>query len=209
MSSLEGRTFAGERTVRFREDREGVVTGAYGGPGVVAGSLVGRRDGRDLSFAWSELLASGLTAHGAVDARVGPEGIDAWGLVEVPGTPWVRTRVAHPTARLPECIAFYGSVLGFDVDGPHVATPYDLVFIALPGGTQLELTAGGAEVVPASEDDLLVLYVPGPDDVAALRERLSAAGVAEVPAANPYWTAMGLTVRDPDGRLVVVAALPH
>ena len=45
-------------------------------------------------------------------------------------------------------------------------------------------------------------------DVAALRERVVAAGVEPVPALNPYWERMGVTVLDPDGRRVVLAQLP-
>lgn len=214
--SLEGRRFASSDVVwSFREDREGLVTGSYEGGAVAAGSFVGRRDGRDLSLAWSQLSRSGFTRAGSVDVRL--EVLDAglvrvpWGdevLEELPGPRWVRTRVAHPTAALDACVEFYGGLLGLDVDGPHQATPYDLVFVALPGGAQLELTAGGPAPVRATEDDLLVLYVPTAADVAQLRSRVAAAGVEPVPALNPYWERMGFTVLDPDGRRVVVAQLP-
>ena len=129
-------------------------------------------------------------------------------LEEVPGPRWVRTRVAHPTASMPAALAFYGDLLGFDVDGPHPATPYEIAFVALPGGTQLELTAGGDLPLPSTRDDLLVLYVPAAADVLLLAARLVDAGVPSEPALNPYWDEMGFTVRDPDGRLVVVAHLP-
>ena len=125
-------------------------------------------------------------------------------LAEAEPQPWVRVRVAHPTRDLAAAIAFYGDVLGLPYDGPHVATPYDLVFFALPGGGQLELTAGGPEPVAATEDDLLVLYVPTPAHLEALRTRLGPG----VPAGNPSWDVTGLTLLDPDGRRVVLAHLP-
>ncbi len=214
--SLDGRRFgSGEVVWSFREDREGQVRGSYAGGTVAAGSFVGRRDGRDLSYAWSQLGRNGFARSGTADVRL--EVLESgvvrvpWAdevLEELPGPRWVRTRVAHPTADLDACVAFYGGLLGFEVDGPHPATPYDIVFVALPGGAQLELTAGGPAPVPATAEDLLVLYVPTAADVAALREWVVGAGVEPVPALNPYWERMGFNVLDPDGRRVVLAQLP-
>jgi len=215
-SSLDGRQFTAEGVQwSFREDREGAVRGTYAGGSVLAGSVVGQRDGRDLSYAWSQIGRNGLTTSGTDDIRfeAGPEGLlrIPWGsavLEELPGPRWVRVRVAHPTASLPDAIAFYSGLLGLEHDGPHVATPYDLVFFALPGGAQLELTAGGPLPVAGTADDVLVLYVPTPADVEGLRARVLAAGLELVEALNPYWQRNGFTVHDPDGRLVVVAHLP-
>ena len=222
--SLEGRRFAeADRVLAFREDREGTVTATYAGGSVVAGTLAGRRDGGDLSFGFSQIERNGVVTAGSAEARLevlddgrlrvheiwqtsGSSGTST--LEELPGTRWVRTRVAHPTRSLDAAVAFYGDLLGLPCDGPHAATPYDLVFVDLPGGTQLELTAGGPEPLPATGDDLLVLYVPTAADVAVLRERLLGAGVRLEQALNPYWERMGVTVRDPDGRLVVLAQLP-
>ena len=117
-------------------------------------------------------------------------------------------RVAHPTRSIADAVAFYGGLLSLPVDGPYESAPYRLVFFALPGGGHLELTEGGPSPVPATADDLLVLYVPTAADVDVVRLRLVAAGVAIEVAHNPYWERMGVTVRDPDGRLVVVAQLP-
>ena len=222
--SLEGRRFAeADRVLAFREDREGTVTATYSGGSVVAGTLAGRRDGRDLEFGWTQIERNGVVTSGRCTARLDllDDGRlrvnESWTtgtstgtsvLEELDGPRWVRTRVAHPTAVMADAIAFYSDLLGFEVDGPHEATPYELLFVALPGGAQLELTAGGELPLPSTRDDLLVLYVPTAADVAGLRERLLAAGVPlEVPL-NEYWDRMGVTVRDPDGRLVVVAQLP-
>ena len=222
--SLEGRRFAeADRVLVFHEDREGTVTATYAGSPVVAGTLSGRRDGADLEFGFSQIERNGVITTGQAVARL--ELLDdgrlrvheSWRvdavagtstLEELPGSRWVRTRVAHPTASIDAAIAFYGDLLGFPVDGPHPATPYELVFVDLPGGAQLELTAGGELPVPATGDDLLVLYVPTAADVEEVRERLRAAGVSAETPLNAYWSRMGITVRDPDGRLVVVAQLP-
>ena len=212
--SLDGRRFGGG--LSLREDREGIVTGTYAGGAVVAGTLAGRRDGRDLEYGFAHLTTAGQSVTGTVEARVEalPDGsvqlVLAGGpvLEELPGPRWVRVRVAHPTRSIAECVEFYGGLLSLPVDGPYDSAPYRLVFFALPGGGQLELTEGAPAPVPATVDDLLVLYVPTAADVASLRSSLQDAGVALEVAHNPYWERMGVTVRDPDGRLVVVAQLP-
>ena len=212
--SLDGRRFPGG--LSLREDREGIVTGTYAGGTVVAGTLAGRRDGRDLEYAFAHLTTAGQSVTGTVEARVEapPDGsvrlVVAGGpvLEELPGPRWVRVRVAHPTSSIEDAVAFYGGLLSLPVDGPYDSAPYRLVFFALPGGGQLELTEGGPSPVPATADDLLVLYVPTAADVAVLRSSLQDAGVPLEVAHNPYWERMGVTVRDPDGRLVVVAQLP-
>lgn len=222
--SLDGRRFAeADRVLAFREDREGTVTATYAGGSVVAGTLAGRRDGRDLEFGWTQIERNGLVTTGSCTARLEllDEGRlrvhESWTtakatgtsvLEELTGPRWLRTRVAHPTASIQAAVSFYGDLLGLAVDGPHPATPYELLFVGLPGGAQLELTAGGELPLPATRDDLLVLYVPTAADVAALRERLVAAGVPLEAPLNPYWDRMGVTVRDPDDRLVVIAQLP-
>lgn len=222
--SLEGRRFAqDDRVLAFREDREGTVTATWSSPHVAAGSLTGRRDGADLVFGFTQVERSGIVTTGDADARLEeqPDGSlrlhETWRVAgasghavldELPGPRWVRTRVAVPTRDLDAALRFYGGVLGLAVDGPHPAAPYDLAFVTLPGGTQLELTAGGELPLPATGDDLLVLYVPARADLAAVRELLAAAGLELVRPANDYWVQTGVTVRDPDGRLVVVAHLP-
>jgi hypothetical protein len=82
---------------------------------------------------------------------------------------------------------------------------YDGVFLALPGGAELELTAGPAQPSPGTDEDLLVLYVETPEEVDAVGARLTAAGAVAVTAANPYWQRWGLTFLDPDGYRLVIA----
>ena len=118
----------------------------------------------------------------------------------------IGSRVARPTRDLARALEFYRYVLGL----PHTGgfcdhDGYDGAFFALPGGGELELTAGPAQPTQWGEEDLLVLYVA---DRAALQRQvdtLSASGVDSVRAANPYWNRMGHTVLDPDGYRVVIA----
>jgi catechol 2,3-dioxygenase-like lactoylglutathione lyase family enzyme len=115
-------------------------------------------------------------------------------------------RVARPVHDLARSTHFYRDVLGLPVlESFRGHAGYDGVFLALPGGGELELTRGPSAPVPTSEEDLLVLYVR---DDAALRtttERI-AAGAERVAAANPYWNTWGATFLDPDGYRVVIAA---
>jgi len=119
---------------------------------------------------------------------------------------WAGSRVARPVSDLPVAIAFYRDVLGLasrggfrDHDG------YDGEFFALPGGGELELTAGSVAPGGGTVEDLLVLYVRTDDELGAAVERLRASGAPHVPAENPYWDRWGRTFLDPDGYRVVIA----
>jgi ribosomal protein S18 acetylase RimI-like enzyme len=121
---------------------------------------------------------------------------------------WTAARVARAVGDLARSTAFYGELLGLPRGGGFAGHDgYDGAFFALPGGTELELTAGPARPRPGTDDDLLVLYLGTPDAVRAAADRLTAAGVATVPAANPYWDRWGRTFLDPDGYRVVLAAV--
>lgn len=226
-SSLDARVFGGDDVeVLLREDREGLLTGTWSGAELAAGTLVGRRDGRDVSWAFSWLGRNGAFRTGVSEVRVeqgdgsgllrlceswrltSRDGAGVRELVQVPGPRWARVRVAHPTRSLAAAVPFY-EALGLEVTGGFEHHElYDGVFLGLPGGGQLELTEGGPDPLPSTDDDLLVLYLATPDDVAALRERVDASGVPLLRSLNPYWDRVGFTVRDPDGRLVVVAHPP-
>lgn len=117
-------------------------------------------------------------------------------------------RVARPTDDLDALLRFYRDGLGFDVlggfsdhdgfDGVMLGkpnAPYHLEFVKVAGHR-----AGRAP----TEDNLLVFYLPDPDDWATAVERMKAAGHAPVPAFNPYWDKRGVTFEDPDGYRVVL-----
>ena len=123
-------------------------------------------------------------------------------------TRWAAARVARPVTDLARSAHFYDELLGLPRRGGFTAHDgYDGAFFELPGGTELELTAGPAQPRPYTDDDLLVLYLGAPDAVRAAADRLTAAGVLTVPAANPYWDRWGRTFLDPDGYRVVLAAV--
>jgi ribosomal protein S18 acetylase RimI-like enzyme len=119
---------------------------------------------------------------------------------------WTAARVAHPVRDLNRSAAFYRDLLNLRVHGSFTDHDgYSGMFFALPGGGELELTAGPTEPRPATEDDLLVLYVASGEEVHRRAAELASAGVPRVPSANPYWNRWGQTFLDPDGYAVVVA----
>jgi ribosomal protein S18 acetylase RimI-like enzyme len=121
---------------------------------------------------------------------------------------WIAARVAHPVRDLGRSAAFYGDLLGLPARGGFTDHDgYSGMFFALPGGGELELTTGPAQPRPATDDDLLVLYLAGRQEVRGRAAQLASAGVPTVPSANPYWNRWGQTFLDPDGYAVVVAAV--
>jgi predicted N-acetyltransferase YhbS/predicted enzyme related to lactoylglutathione lyase len=120
---------------------------------------------------------------------------------------WTGTRVAHPTGDLARAVPFYRDLLGLPKRGGFENhNGYDGVFFALPGGGELEITAGPDEPNPGTDDDLLVLYLRSPADVDAVARTLEEAGVPSTQSPNPYWNRWGRTFMDPDGFRVVIAA---
>ena len=129
---------------------------------------------------------------------------------EVRPASWTAVRVARPVQDLTRSTRFYRDLIGLSpLGGFENHDGYNGVFFALPGGAELELTAGPAQPAPSTDEDLLVLYVETWAEVAAMGTRLTAAGVTRIPNRNPYWNRSGLTFLDPDGyRLVIAAATP-
>ncbi len=206
MTSLAGRVFAlGDVVYRFTEDRlTDVVTASFSGGDVVAGSVVGVRDGRRVDGVSCSLLRSGLDSSGPWSCVVGESSLTVGVLVleEVPGPPYVRSRVARPVRSLSASLEFYCTTLGLaHTGGFQDHDGYDGAFVALPGGGELELTTGS--VLPTAPDDLLVLYLASSAAARALADGLP---VAE--AENPYWREYGVTVVDPDGYRVVLTSPP-
>jgi len=125
---------------------------------------------------------------------------------------WTAVRLARPARDLTRSTRFYRDLIGLHpVGGFENHDGYDGVFFALPGGAELELTAGPAQPEPSTDEDLLILYVRTWAEVEAIGARLTAAGVTGIPNRNPYWNRSGLTFLDPDGYRLVIASgsMPH
>ncbi len=124
----------------------------------------------------------------------------------------VQVRVARPTDRLEEVVAFYRDGLGLAellrFDG-HAG--YDGVMLGLPGRAyHLEFTrhAAGSPCPAPTRDNLLVFYIPDRTDLDRARRRLEALGHRPVESENPYWIDKGATYADPDGWRVVLCGTP-
>jgi catechol 2,3-dioxygenase-like lactoylglutathione lyase family enzyme len=126
------------------------------------------------------------------------------------GTPLLplQIRVARPTARLQQVVAFYRDGLGLPVIGHfenHAG--YSGVMLGIPTETfHLEFTSTnvGSECPAPTKDNLLVLYMPDPHAYQAVIDRLRAHGYTPVEPENPYWKSASQTFEDPDGWRVVV-----
>ncbi|MBA4610283.1 VOC family protein [Stappia taiwanensis] len=83
---------------------------------------------------------------------------------------------------------FSGMVLGYP------RAPWHLALVREEG--QIAPRAG-------SPEQLLVLYLPDPDEWRVAVDRMTAHGYEPVPAQNPYWEVAGKTFEDPDGYRLV------
>ena len=117
-------------------------------------------------------------------------------------------RVARPTDDLDSLLPFYVNGLGLEVlsrfaghngfDGiilGHEGSPYHLEFTRAHGHR-----AGRAP----TQDHLLAIYLPDPDQWTAAVRRMRDAGFEPVPSFNPWWDRQGATFEDPDGYRVVL-----
>jgi catechol 2,3-dioxygenase-like lactoylglutathione lyase family enzyme len=122
--------------------------------------------------------------------------------------PGLTLRVARPTDHLAAITAMYTHGLGLSVlaqffdhdgfDGTILGTredPYHIEFTTRPGHH-----AGRA----ATDEHLLVFYVPDGAEWEARCASMLAAGFRGVSSANPYWDVRGRTFEDPDGYRVVL-----
>ncbi|MCX5207017.1 VOC family protein [Streptomyces sp. NBC_00237] len=121
-------------------------------------------------------------------------------------------RFARPTARYDDVLTFYRD----DVELPVLAawrgdTPdeHSGVVFGLPGApVHMEITQHGnpPRIPEPHPENLIALYLRGPEAVGAAVARMRERGHEPVEAANAYWPERGaVTYADPDGWLVVLA----
>jgi catechol 2,3-dioxygenase-like lactoylglutathione lyase family enzyme len=120
----------------------------------------------------------------------------------------VQIRIARPTNKLNDLIAFYRDGLGLPELARFAAhAGYDGVMLGLPGkAVHLEFTqhgAGGPCPAP-SLDNLIVLYVTEIAAYDRLNARMQRMGYAPVEPENPYWLERSFSYADPDGWRVVI-----
>lgn len=119
-----------------------------------------------------------------------------------------QVRIARPTNRLEEVVAFYRDGLGLSELHRFTAHDgYDGVMLGLPGAQyHLEFTQrdGDGPCLAPSRDNLIVLYIPDRSELERLRVRLAEQGYPCVAPENPYWLGQGVTIEDPDGWRIVL-----
>jgi catechol 2,3-dioxygenase-like lactoylglutathione lyase family enzyme len=122
--------------------------------------------------------------------------------------PVTQVRIARPTDRLEDVLAFYRDGLGLtEIWSFEGHAGYEGVMLGLPGvDYHLEFTRheNGSPGATPSKDNLLVLYLPAPGAVETVAARLERSGHQRVEPENPYWKANSITFEDPDGWRVVL-----
>jgi catechol 2,3-dioxygenase-like lactoylglutathione lyase family enzyme len=112
-------------------------------------------------------------------------------------------RIARPSRDLSAATEFYTRALGFEVLGGFADHEgFDGVMLGHEGWPfHLELTyRRSAPVAPsATDEDLLVFYLPDRAEWNAAVRRVRDFGATEVESSNPYWNVRGVTFRDADG----------
>jgi catechol 2,3-dioxygenase-like lactoylglutathione lyase family enzyme len=122
--------------------------------------------------------------------------------------PVTQFRVARSTHQLEKIIDFYNKGLGLKIIGSFANHEgYDGVMFGLPGvNYHLEFTQhiNATPIVPPSEDNLLVFYMPKLELRDEIVTRLDLMGYHSVEPENPYWKLKGITICDPDGWRIVL-----
>ncbi|WP_432558193.1 VOC family protein [Granulicoccus sp. GXG6511] len=122
----------------------------------------------------------------------------------------VAVRIARPSADLRAAEEFWVEGAGLKVlwrVQPGGGAEHALLMVGAPGARwHLELVEDPRTLAehPPSAEDLLVFYL-GAEVPAPWVERLLTHGGQRVAARNPYWDQWGLTIRDPDGYLLVLS----
>lgn len=120
----------------------------------------------------------------------------------------MQIRIARPTDKLQEVVAFYRDALGLPVIGhfeDHAG--YSGVMLRIPTDhVHLEFTHAetGSPCPAPTRDNLLVFYIPDDTAYAEAVNRMQSQGHSPVEPENPYWKNASLTFEDPDGWRVVL-----
>jgi len=122
--------------------------------------------------------------------------------------PEVRMRVARPTDRLEEILRFYRDGLGLEILGSFADHQgFDGVMLGHPGQQyHLEFTTKRGHAVgrAPTPDNLLIFYIPSPEQWNAAVARMRSCRYEPVESFNPYWDVQGKTFEDADGYRVVL-----
>ncbi len=117
-------------------------------------------------------------------------------------------RIARPSDDFVAVTRFYRDGLGFQpLGGFEDHDGFDGILLGHKGaGYHLEFTRKKGHVVgrAATQDNLLVFYLPDVAEWERALARLEELGYASVKAYNPYWERKGKTFEDPDGYRVVL-----
>ncbi|HHT7189621.1 TPA: VOC family protein, partial [Bacillus cereus] len=117
-------------------------------------------------------------------------------------------RIARPTDKFEEVIAFYERGLGLKRIGEfNDHEGYDGVMFGLPDEEyHLEFTrhVEGSPCPAPTTDNLLVFYMREDSEMKKISKRLQTLGYDEVEPENPYWKEKGITIEDPDGWRIVL-----
>jgi catechol 2,3-dioxygenase-like lactoylglutathione lyase family enzyme len=120
----------------------------------------------------------------------------------------MQIRIARPTDKLDQVVAFYRDALGLSIIGHFEGhAGYSGVMLGIPGAQfHLEFThADASSPCPApSKDNLLVFYLPNAESYLSALQRMTQYRHSPTEPENPYWKAKGKTFEDPDGWRVVL-----
>ncbi len=120
----------------------------------------------------------------------------------------IQIRMARPTDKFREVLAFYRDALGLPVimqfenhagySGVILSTPTSLFHL------EFTHTEAGSPCPAPTKDNLLVFYLPDNLLFRNAIRRLEEHGYQPVEPDNPYWKDSSLTFEDPDGWRVVI-----
>jgi catechol 2,3-dioxygenase-like lactoylglutathione lyase family enzyme len=122
--------------------------------------------------------------------------------------PVVEFRMARPTDKLDEVLAFYCDQLGLPQLYRTHGHRYEVAMVGLPGDRyHLEFSSrvDGSPGQAPSLENLLVFYFASEEQMFEVARRLGDAGQEPVELDNPWWRQhRALTFEDPDGWRVVL-----